>query len=78
LTDVETFDIISFLAPGQNSLHMTLDPGFNDAISAVVAAVDLPAGAAPVPEPTSACLLLIGAGVVVLLSYRSKLIRSAL
>ena len=77
LTDIETFDITSFLVPGQNTLHVTLDAGFNDAISAVVAAVDLPAGAAPVPEPSE--YLLMAAGVLVLfLSYRSKLVRSAL
>ena len=55
LTDVEQFDITSFLTPGMNSLNITLDAGFDDALSAVVAAVDLPAGAAPpppsVPEP---------------------------
>lgn len=55
LTDLERFDITSFLTPGMNSLNITLDPGFDDALSAVVAAVDLPAGAAPppptVPEP---------------------------
>ncbi len=63
LTDVETFDITSLLSPGMNSLHVTLDAGFSDALSAVVAAVDLPAGAAPpstVPEPST--LLLVGAG----------------
>ena len=55
LTDLEQFDITSFLTPGMNSLNITLDAGFDDALSAVVAAVDLPAGAAPppptVPEP---------------------------
>ncbi|MBV8809439.1 MAG: hypothetical protein JO033_12265, partial [Acidobacteriaceae bacterium] len=38
LTDVETFEITSLLSPGMNSLHVTLDAGFKDAISAVVAA----------------------------------------
>jgi PEP-CTERM motif len=77
LTDVETFDITSLLVPGQNSLHVTLDAGSDDAISAVVAAVDLPAGAAPpVPEPST--YLLMAAGVaVLLLSYRLKLVGSA-
>lgn len=42
--DVETFDITSLLVPGSNSLNVTLDAGFDDAISAIVAAVDLPAG----------------------------------
>jgi hypothetical protein len=63
LTDVETFDITSFLSPGTNSLHITLDPGFDDALSAVVFAIDLPAGDAPppgVPEPSSLALLSLG------------------
>jgi hypothetical protein len=53
LTDIVTYDITSFLTPGTNSLHVTLDAGFDDALSAIVAAVDLPAGAAPpvAPEP---------------------------
>jgi MYXO-CTERM domain-containing protein len=60
LTDVETFDLTSLLTPGTNSLNVTLDAGFDDAISAVVAAVDLPAGAAPpstTPEPSTLTLL---------------------
>ena len=67
LIDLERFDITSLLSPGVNSLHITLDAGFDDALSAVVAVVDLPAGAAPnqpggeVPEP--ATLLLLGSGL---------------
>jgi hypothetical protein len=65
LTDVETFDITSFLTPGINSLNVTLGPGFEDALSAVVAAIDLPAGAAPpppssTPEPGSYLLAISG------------------
>jgi hypothetical protein len=64
LTDVEQFDITSFLSPGMNSLEITLDAGFSDALSAVAALVDLPAGAAPpppsVPEPGEFGLMAIG------------------
>jgi hypothetical protein len=64
LTDIETFDITSLLSPGSNSLHITLNPGFSDALSAVVFAIDLPAGDAPpppgVPEPSSLALLSLG------------------
>jgi hypothetical protein len=52
LTDVETFDVTPFLTPGTDTLHITLGAGVDDAISAVVAAIDLPAGAAP-PPPTA-------------------------
>jgi hypothetical protein len=61
LFDIKTYDITSFLTPGVNNLLITLDTGFSDAISAVAAFVDLPAGAAPdipVPEPSTAALLL--------------------
>ncbi len=77
LTDLETFDISSFLTPGPNSLHITLGPGFDDALSAVVAAVDLPAGAAPppppppgVPEPGT--YVLVGAGLGVVALWRKR------
>jgi hypothetical protein len=66
LWDIETYDITSFLTPGINNLNITLGPGTDDAIADIVAAVDLPAGAAPppppVPEPSS--LLVMGAGLI--------------
>ncbi len=71
LTDVETFNITSFLTPGTNSLNITLSPGSDDAISAVVAAIDLPAGAAPpstVPEPSM--LALAGLGLIAIWRFR--------
>lgn len=60
LFDIVSFDITSFLVPGINNLNITLDAGFNDALSAVAAFVDLPAGAAPpnqTPEPGTLALL---------------------
>jgi hypothetical protein len=71
LTDIVSFDISSFLTPGlTSSLHITLDPGFSDALSAVVAAVDLPAGAAPAATPEPGTCLMVGAGLV--LAWRSR------
>jgi hypothetical protein len=75
LWDIRTFDLTSFLTPGNNNLNITLDPGFSDAIADIVTAIDLPAGAAPpppsgVPEPSS--LPLAGIGVAFLLTLRSS------
>ena len=74
LTDVETFDVTSLMSPGKDSLHITLNPGFDDAISAVVAAIDLPAGSAPSSTPEPATYLLVGAGLI--LAYRFRRRRS--
>lgn len=64
LFDIKTYDITSFLTPGLNSLTITLDAGINDALSAIAAFVDLPAGSAPpvvtVPEPGTLALLGLG------------------
>ncbi|HEY7911593.1 MAG TPA: HYR domain-containing protein, partial [Blastocatellia bacterium] len=48
LWDIRTFDITSFLSPGQNTISMTSGL-FGDFLSLIVAAIDLPAGAAPLP-----------------------------
>ena len=69
LWDIKTFNITSFLALGTNNLDITLSDGSSDAIAGIVAAIDLPAGAAPVstvPLPASApmfgaALLALGA-----------------
>lgn len=70
LFDIKSYDITSFLTPGSNSLHVTLNAGFTDALSAITAFIDLPAGAAPIPEPSSIALLGIGAAGV--LAQRRK------
>ena len=64
LFDIVRFDISAFLTPGVNSLNITLDAGFSDALSLIGLLVDLPAGAAPpvqtgVPEPETVTLLAI-------------------
>jgi hypothetical protein len=63
LFDIKTFDITALLSPGINNLHITLDEGFNDALSAITAFIDLPAGAAPpidTPEPATLALFAVG------------------
>ncbi len=64
LWDEKTFALDSYLSLGINNLQIqTLNP-LTDALSLVVGAIDLPAGAAPnaVPEPSTYGL--IGAGVL--------------
>lgn len=63
LWDIKTYDITSFLSPGPNTL--TLTTGQNaDCLSLVVAAIDLPAGAAP-PPPLKSTSTTYGGGASV-------------
>lgn len=68
LWDIRTFDVTSFLSPGSNTLNFQLD-AINDALGLVVAAIELPVGAAPpvtppIPEPETYALLLAGLAAV--------------
>ncbi|MBI5050383.1 MAG: DUF3344 domain-containing protein [Nitrospirae bacterium] len=46
LWDIKSFDVTSYLSPGLNTLVLTTGD-YGDCLSLVVAAIDLPAGAAP-------------------------------
>ena len=70
LWDIERFDITSFLSPGINTLSM-YSGTYVDCLSCVVAIVDLPAGAAPIPEPST--LILIGSGLTGVAALRKWL-----
>jgi hypothetical protein len=74
LWDIKTFDITSFLSPGVNNLNVTLGPGTDDAIADIVAAIDLPAGAAPpipgIPESSTWVMMLAGFAGVSFFGYR--------
>jgi hypothetical protein len=54
LWDIKSYEITSFLTPGDNTLRLTsqVAPG-GDCLSLIVAAINLPAGAAPpgIPDP---------------------------
>jgi hypothetical protein len=52
LWDIKSFDITSFLTPGTNTLNLTTGMNTGDCLSLVVAAVNLPSGAAPKVIPT--------------------------
>jgi hypothetical protein len=85
LWDIKTFDITSFLTPGVNNLNVTLGPpgpiaNGNDAIAEIVAAIDLPAGAAPstVPEASTWAMMLLGFAGLGLLGYRKTRSANAL
>jgi hypothetical protein len=62
LWDIKTFDITSFLSPGPNTLTLTTGQ-VNDCLSLVVAAVDLPAGAAPPTKKSTSTTYTGGASV---------------
>ena len=77
LWDIERYDITSFLTPGPNSLGIQFGT-VTDALSAIVVAVDLPAGAAPPPPPPTnviplpAGIALLPAGLVGLAALRRR------
>ena len=51
LWDIKSYDITSFLSPGGNSLNLTTGVS-SDCLSLIVAAIDLPSGAAPAAHLT--------------------------
>lgn len=74
LWDIRTFDISSFLTPGNNNLTVTT--GVNeDYLGAIVAAFDLPAGDAPVtgvPEPSTWAMMILGFVGIGAMTYRRR------
>lgn len=80
LWDIDSFAATAFLSPGGNSLNIQLD-SVNDALSLVLAAIDLPAGAAPpsptdpvpaIPEPSTYALILAGLASIGWIARRKR------
>ncbi len=81
LWDIERYDVTSFLTPGLNSLGIQFG-NVTDALSAIVVAVNLPAGAAPPPPPSNviplpAGLALLPVGLLGLAALRRRGSRQA-
>lgn len=76
LWDIKNFDLTALFTLGLNDLTIGLG-AINDALSAIVAAINLPAGAAPpdpdpIPVPPAALLLLTGAGALTAIPRKKK------
>lgn len=82
LWDEKTFSVTSLLSPGLNNINLVTTGGLTDALSLIVAAIDLPAGAAPptepppftpIPEPSTYGLAgILGLAAIVALRRRTR------